>query len=49
MDTYYHNELLEAFNADMVSNLPPQARAEYERALRRGRKAEAKSNQLSLF
>ena len=46
---YYRNELLDAFNADMETNLPPQARAEYERALRRQRKAESHNNQKSLF
>ena len=46
---YYKNELLEQFNAEMASNLPPQARAEYERALRRERKNENKKQQLSLF
>ena len=49
MATYYRNELLEQFNAELASNLPPAARAEYERALRRQRKAESKSNQLSMF
>lgn len=49
MATYYRNELLEAFNAEMATNLPPQARAEYERALRRERKHESNKNQLSLF
>jgi len=49
MATYYRNELLEQFNAEMASNLPPMARAEYERALRRQRKAEAKHNQPTLF
>lgn len=47
--SYYRNELLEAFNAEMASNLPPAARAKYERALRRQREQETKSNQLSLF
>lgn len=47
--SYYRNELLEQFNAEMATNLPPQARAEYERALRRERKQESKHNQLSLF
>lgn len=49
MATYYRNELLEAFNADMATNLPPQARAEYERALRRERKQESKTKQPTLF
>lgn len=49
MTTYYRNELLEAFNADMATNLPPQARAEYERALRRERKQESKTKQPTLF
>ena len=49
MATYYRNELLEQFNADMATNLPPAARAEYERALRRSRKAENKTNQPTLF
>lgn len=49
MATYYRNELLEAFNADMATNLPLQARAEYERALRRERKHESNKSQLSLF
>lgn len=46
---YYKNELLEQFCADMATNLPPQARAEYERALRRERKQESKTNQPTLF
>jgi hypothetical protein len=46
---YCKNELLEQFCADMATNLPPQARAEYERALRRERKHESNKNQLSLF
>lgn len=46
---YYKNELLEQLNAELASNLPPQARAEYERALRRERKHESDKSQLSLF
>ena len=49
MATYYRNELLEQFNAELASNLPPQARAEYERALRRQRKAETRTKQPTLF
>lgn len=47
--SYYRNELLEQFNAEMASNLPQRARAEYERALRRERKHESEQKQLSLF
>jgi len=46
---YCKNELLEQFCADMATNLLPQARAEYERALRRERKQEAKTKQPTLF